>query len=502
MEQDREGAPDVGQTADAPGDAPDTFSIGELVNGQYAVVARISEGPTGKLYRTQNVKTASEVTLKLLRGWSGPDKTLHARVSEELSVTRTLARTHPAIAQVYGCDQTPDGRTFVVLERLEGRNLAELIRRREPLSVERALDLTVQVARGLHAAHSLRLFHGAIGAEHVFVQPDDVVKVLGFEVARREAVNRASAQPPSERRDVLTEAADIKAVAMMLLEMLTAGVRPGPNGAAPHLEAPRGGEVPPEVKQLVMRALVPPPGPSHLDMEGLATALSAPLERRREPPRSRALRRVRRSPHARPWRLVGARAFAIMGIASAGLVAWSVVKMPRSPATHEMPRDSGGPKAPNLAASSPDTGVQPRSGEGVVGLPPGEEARIPSGPGKAAPETDSTAVDPPAPVVPPAPVATPAPAAPARPRETAARAPSGGGSVRTESEPPPVRVRAAPEAESPAVERQTPVTQPGPRETATRAPSGGSAPTESDAPDPSAIIDWLIKAKGRPSGGP
>jgi hypothetical protein len=91
---------------------------------------------------------------------------------------------------------------------------------------------------------------------------------------------------------------------------------------------------------------------------------------------------------------------------------------------------------------------------------------------------------------------------PPRQRETAAWAPGDGGSVRIQSEPPPERVRAAPEVEPPVAEGPTPVTPPRQRGTATRVPSGDSARAEPDAPDPSAIIDWLLRAKGRQPGEP
>jgi hypothetical protein len=296
----------------------------------------------------------------------------------------------------------------------------------------------------------------------------------------------------------------------MLLEMLTAGVRPGPNGAAPLPDTPRGGDVPPEVKQLVMRALVTSPEQSDLDMEGLATALSTLLTRRRQTPRSRVSQRIRPSPHPTRWTLIGAGALAILSITSVGLVTRSLVKTARSQAKHSMSRNAAGPEAPAPPSSSPDAAAPPRSGDGVVELTPSGEQRIPpvrpavptdgavpSAPVNAAPKTESPAVDQPIRVAPLPGVAAPAPAAPPSRPERGTRAPSGDGAVRTESEPPPARVRPAPEAQSPVVRRPTPETPPGQPETATRASSSGSARTESDAPDPSAIIDWLLRTKGR-----
>ena len=64
------------QTFRVPGETADDPSIGELINERYSVLSRIAEGPTGKLYWSRDVKTKSEVTLKLLAGWPGLDASL------------------------------------------------------------------------------------------------------------------------------------------------------------------------------------------------------------------------------------------------------------------------------------------------------------------------------------------------------------------------------------------------------------------------------------------
>jgi hypothetical protein len=332
----------------------------------------------------------------------------------------------------------------------------------------------------------------------VLVQYNDVVKVLGFEVARHAAANRPPIHPSSERLKVLSVADDTRAVAMLLIEMLTAGVRPGPSGAALFPEAPRGGDVPREVKELVMRALVTSPVLPSLDMGGLAAALSAELRRRREPPRSRVAWRLRQSPRRpKQWTQIGVRAVAIVAIAAAGLTAWSLVTKSRPPATHEMPRDSADAPIPNFASSAPDTAAHPQAGFDVVGLPAsGEQGMLPEPPGaqanavvtpartNTAPAAESPATDGPFPVPPP------------RPGELATRRPEGG-SAHAGSESPPPRTEAAPDTGAPALARPFPGAPRRPGELATRRPGGGSARPESEAPDPSAIIDWLLGARGR-----
>jgi len=533
MEHDREIEPSV---ADLPsgvqGETADAFSIGELINERYSVLIRISEGLSGKLYRARDVRTESDVTLKLLLGWPGLDDAVIRQLREELAVTRTFTGTQSSLAVVHGCDVTPDGRAFVVMEGLAGRNLAELIRWREPLSVERALRLALQIARGLHAAHSLRLVHGALSAEHVFVQQNDAVKVMGFEVARLPAPTWASSRPPAERAEVLTEAADTRAVAMVLLEMLSNGVRPGRRGAAPPPEASRGGEIPPRVKQLMMQALVTSPEPPLLDMGALATALSAELGQRPErPSSSRALRRARPSPRRRQRMLIAAAALAAVVSASTGWMAWSLISTSRPPGTRvralPTPPVISEPPSPEHVVEAPVvppiTPVKPLALE-----PPGSAASASAGEGVASParvkrpQAESPATDRPLPMISgtasPVPGGATPPSSPERvveapvvPPITPAKPPSlehpgtAASSPAGEGVAPPARVK-RPQGESPAADRPLPAAvESGPArppQVARPAPRSGAARPESESPDPSAIIDWLIKAKGSPSEGP
>lgn len=446
------------------GETADAFSTGELINGRYSVLIEISEGSSGKLYYARDVRTESDVTLKLLLGWPGLDDAVIRRLTEELSPTRTFNGTQSNLALVHGCDLTPDGRAFVVMEELAGRNLAELIRWREPLSVERALRLALQIARGLHAAHSLQLVHGALSAEHVFVQQNDSVKVMGFEVARLPAATLS--RPPSERADVLTEAADTQAVAMVLLEMLTSGVRPGPGGAAVPPEAPRGGEIPATVKQLVMQALVTSPEPPSLDMAALAKAFSAELGRRPERPSSRALRRARPNPRRRQEMLIAGAGLAAVVIASTGWMAWSLISASRPPGARV-----GAPPTQQVI-SEPISSVP-----GGATLPPPPDGLVE------------------APVRPPM---TPVKPLSSEHPGSAASPPAGEGVAQ------PGRVK-RPQGESPAANRPLPAAVESaparPPEAARAGPRSGAARPESESPDPSGIIDWLIKAKGSPSEG-
>ena len=375
--QDEIGTSGADQTFPVPGETADDPSIGELINERYSVLSRIAEGPTGKLYQSRDVKTQSEVTLKVLAGWPGLDASLIRQLREELSVTRALTGKQSNIALVHDCDLTADGRVVVVMEPLKGRTLWELIQRHEPIPVERALRLASQIAEGLHAAHGLGLVHGALRTEHVLVQASDTVKVVGFEVARLRTAGRASFRSDSvalpgganglrqaERAEVLTESADTQAVGMVLLEILTSGVRPGPQGVR---------TVPAEVRHLVMQVLVRSPGAPSYDMGALAKALSAGLnprpQPRPQPSASRAWRRARPRPHRGRGTLISAGVLAIVISALAAWLTWSIIASLRRPVTAEVPAVPAHEVVADPASSLPDPAMPPQSSDGVVGLP-------------------------------------------------------------------------------------------------------------------------------------
>ena len=66
------------------GETADAFSTGELINGRYSVLIEISEGSSGKLYYARDVRTESDVTLKLLLGWPGLDDAVIRRLTADL----------------------------------------------------------------------------------------------------------------------------------------------------------------------------------------------------------------------------------------------------------------------------------------------------------------------------------------------------------------------------------------------------------------------------------
>jgi hypothetical protein len=111
---------------------------------------------------------------------------LPPRIVGDASALKAFARTieiaarlkHPNLASVLGVDEDR-GDHFVVLQYAEGTGLDRVVRHRGPLSLDQALDIAIQAARGLEAAHAHRIVHGALRPSRLMLDAEGTVRVLG-----------------------------------------------------------------------------------------------------------------------------------------------------------------------------------------------------------------------------------------------------------------------------------------------------------------------------------
>jgi len=291
--------------------------IGQAIQARYEVLRRLAVGPSGDLYVAHDGESGAEVTIKLLPAGIALGDDWIRSLRDELSVTRAIARIRPNVAIVHDCGRAADGRAFIVLEPLDARSLADLIRQEGALPVERALRLAFEIADGLQAAHNLVLIHGALDAEHVLVGAEDTVKLTGFEVARLAGGSG------------LTERADIHAVGLLLAHMLTGEGQPRNEDPAVDPERAFPPQVPPAVRRLVMEALARSPGPRAPDMGSVANALWVELYRVREHLISAVQAPTPAVRPRAPWRTVGIGALIVAVLA---LGAWSTWHRATAPA--------------------------------------------------------------------------------------------------------------------------------------------------------------------------
>jgi eukaryotic-like serine/threonine-protein kinase len=146
--------------------------------GPYEIVGRLGSGGMGEVYRARDPRLDGDVAIKVLPEDVADRKHLR-RFEQEARAAGAL--NHPGLLAVHDVD-THEGAPYVVSELLEGHTLRARLEG-GPLPVRKALDLGLQIARGLAAAHDKGIVHRDLKPDNVFVTKDGRVKILDFGLA-------------------------------------------------------------------------------------------------------------------------------------------------------------------------------------------------------------------------------------------------------------------------------------------------------------------------------
>ncbi len=162
--------------------------IGTRINN-YEIVSQIGEGGMGAVYLARHPMIDRQVAVKVLRPGLAGDPTLVARFFNEARAANAIR--HPNIIEILDVGTLPDGTTpYLMMEMLEGENLARRLRRTGKMRIEEAVDLARQTASALGAAHDKGIVHRDLKPENLFLIPDptipgrDRMKVLDFGIAK------------------------------------------------------------------------------------------------------------------------------------------------------------------------------------------------------------------------------------------------------------------------------------------------------------------------------
>jgi hypothetical protein len=172
----------VSDTLDSTGGSGDAEQLPEINDGDrigpYVVLSRLGAGGMGQVFLGNDTRLQRKVALKCLSASASPGD-LRARILHE---ARAAARiTHPNIAIVHDVVEHED-RPFLVMEYVEGENLAALIKRERP-PVETIVTFVRQLASALAAAHGKGIVHRDLKPANIQVTPEGSVKILDFGVA-------------------------------------------------------------------------------------------------------------------------------------------------------------------------------------------------------------------------------------------------------------------------------------------------------------------------------
>ena len=264
----------------------------EKLGGRYLIDRQVGIGGMGTVFSATDERLGRRVAVKLLKEELASDPRFIERFRREARAAAALS--HPNVAGVFDYGEE-NGRPFIVMELIDGRDLSRVMRDEGPLGVERTRHIAGQIALALGHAHSAGLIHRDVKPHNVIVMDDDRVKVTDFGIARATGESTLTAtgtimgtaqylSPEQASGETPGPPSDVYSLGIVLYEMLTGAVPftgdspvsvalrhvrdevPAPSAIDP--------TIPPELDELVARSTAKQPEDRFADGNAFASALS------------------------------------------------------------------------------------------------------------------------------------------------------------------------------------------------------------------------------------
>jgi eukaryotic-like serine/threonine-protein kinase len=195
--------------------------------GKYELHQLLGEGAMGIVWKAYDTVLRRYVALKLLSASFRKTKDMQERFLREARAAGAIQ--HANIVTVYDLGES-EGQLFIAMELVEGRDLSDMIALRDPLALERKLDIATEVLTGLQFAHQRGVIHRDVKPSNVRVMPDGRVKIMDFGIARLQKADSTGSgaivgtptymAPEQITNGAITPATDVFSVGCMLYELL------------------------------------------------------------------------------------------------------------------------------------------------------------------------------------------------------------------------------------------------------------------------------------------
>lgn len=223
---------------------------GQLVDDRYEILKTIGEGGMANVYLAFDNILKRQVAIKVLRGDLATDEKFVRRFQREALSASSLS--HHNIVQIYGVGED-DGDYYIVMEYVPGKNLKQLLKKRERLTVHEVVDIMLQITSAMGAAHDNLIIHRDLKPQNILIKDDGEIKITDFGIAMalnatqltqtNSAMGSVHYFPPEQANGKgATLKSDVYSLGIMMYELLT-GVLPfrGDNAveiALKHLKEP------------------------------------------------------------------------------------------------------------------------------------------------------------------------------------------------------------------------------------------------------------------------
>ncbi len=255
----------------------------QRIEGKFEILDKIREGGMGAIYKVRHRLLDEVRVIKVIRPQLGEDESLRERFLAEAKSTVRLR--HPNIATIFDFTVDEDGVAFMVMEYIEGEDLARKLARMGRLQIAQTMTVSVQALKALHYLHRSNFVHRDVSPDNIMVtkdvDDDDLVKLIDLGIAKQlesDATNltqegfflgKIKYASPEQfgGRGELDGRSDLYSFGVMLYELLT-GMHPFPADSqeamlAGHLfhppreftESDPDARIPEELRQIVLRAL-------------------------------------------------------------------------------------------------------------------------------------------------------------------------------------------------------------------------------------------------------
>ena len=228
------------------------LTTGTVLGRRYEIQSKIGAGGMSDVYKANDRKLNRKVSIKILKRDFADDQNFVTKFRNEARAAASL--NHPNIVNVYDVGEG-DGIYYIVMEHIDGITLKKYIEYKKKLNIRESIEIAMQVARGLEAAHSKKIIHRDIKPQNIMISRDGKVKVTDFGIARAASAQTISSNamgsvhyisPEQAKGGYCDERSDIYSLGITLYEMLTGKVPfEGESTVAVALQHIQGEMIPP-----------------------------------------------------------------------------------------------------------------------------------------------------------------------------------------------------------------------------------------------------------------